>query len=631
MSNVPLEIIVTGNTDGANSALRKTQEELGRTAIAAQKTDSSLQKLGQDSGKSIFNLTEKLRGLESAVFTEKSVAKIASFNKEIEVTKGEINKLSNAGKTGFNNFGEAVGKSNNALSKSFGALRQIAYIVPGIGLAGIFNLAFEAIIKVISATQTLTRDQQILSDVFKSAAKSAGEQVATLTLYQQKIGNLNLSQSERIKFAKEYNEVADKANKIDLTQINNLDLINSRINAQIKLIEARALATAAEAKLGEQAAKVIEAQLDVSQFEKFKDARKLTSEELKKANQIDIAEQSNNNKLNQSLNSDNLSQRSRYFKAVSTQNQQALDGAIKFNAAKLKLDKEQAELERQARLLNPLLNDTLASKEVKPIKVKEVKIKPQKVTIDIGDATTGLEDAGADLADRLVRGVESEIEQRGSRSSITERAGADFADAYISGAVAEFDSSGKDALKDSVDGFNKLLVQSIADIQIDALVGLGEAIGDALSGGQNVIPNLFGAIFNSVGTQIQNLGKYLIKAAIEVKAAKEAFAKIIGNFPLAIVAGVGLIALGAILKKQAQNQFPGFATGVRNFRGGTAIVGERGPELVNLPQGSDVIPNRALQGTSAGGGNVFIAESVIRGTDLVTIFNRATAQNRRNG
>ena len=44
-----------------------------------------------------------------------------------------------------------------------------------------------------------------------------------------------------------------------------------------------------------------------------------------------------------------------------------------------------------------------------------------------------------------------------------------------------------------------------------------------------------------------------------------------------------------------------------------------------------MIPNRALQGTSAGGGNVFIAESVIRGTDLVTIFNRATAQNRRNG
>lgn len=35
---------------------------------------------------------------------------------------------------------------------------------------------------------------------------------------------------------------------------------------------------------------------------------------------------------------------------------------------------------------------------------------------------------------------------------------------------------------------------------------------------------------------------------------------------------------------------PGFASGVQNFGGGLAMVGERGPELVNLPRGSDVVP-----------------------------------------
>lgn len=35
---------------------------------------------------------------------------------------------------------------------------------------------------------------------------------------------------------------------------------------------------------------------------------------------------------------------------------------------------------------------------------------------------------------------------------------------------------------------------------------------------------------------------------------------------------------------------PGFAGGVENFGGGLAMVGERGPEVVNLPRGSDVIP-----------------------------------------
>jgi hypothetical protein len=45
---------------------------------------------------------------------------------------------------------------------------------------------------------------------------------------------------------------------------------------------------------------------------------------------------------------------------------------------------------------------------------------------------------------------------------------------------------------------------------------------------------------------------------------------------------------------------PGFATGVRNFSGGLAVVGENGPELVNLPRGSDVIPNNELPSSFSG-------------------------------
>ena len=41
---------------------------------------------------------------------------------------------------------------------------------------------------------------------------------------------------------------------------------------------------------------------------------------------------------------------------------------------------------------------------------------------------------------------------------------------------------------------------------------------------------------------------------------------------------------------------PGFASGVQNFSGGMAVVGENGPELVNLPAGSSVIPNSGTNG-----------------------------------
>lgn len=48
---------------------------------------------------------------------------------------------------------------------------------------------------------------------------------------------------------------------------------------------------------------------------------------------------------------------------------------------------------------------------------------------------------------------------------------------------------------------------------------------------------------------------------------------------------------------------PGFASGVTNFRGGLAVVGERGPELVNLPRGSDVISNKDISSIAGTAGS----------------------------
>ena len=45
-------------------------------------------------------------------------------------------------------------------------------------------------------------------------------------------------------------------------------------------------------------------------------------------------------------------------------------------------------------------------------------------------------------------------------------------------------------------------------------------------------------------------------------------------------------------------RIPGFAGGVQNFRGGAAVVGERGPELVTLPRGASVTPNGQAGGST---------------------------------
>lgn len=62
--------------------------------------------------------------------------------------------------------------------------------------------------------------------------------------------------------------------------------------------------------------------------------------------------------------------------------------------------------------------------------------------------------------------------------------------------------------------------------------------------------------------------------------------------------GIGLFGKGVQANVKAFNKVPGFANGTNFAPGGLALVGERGPELVNLPRGSRVYPN----GTGPGGG-----------------------------
>lgn len=55
---------------------------------------------------------------------------------------------------------------------------------------------------------------------------------------------------------------------------------------------------------------------------------------------------------------------------------------------------------------------------------------------------------------------------------------------------------------------------------------------------------------------------------------------------------------------------PRFASGTDYAPGGMALVGERGPEIVNLPRGSQVVPNDIVRGGVGGGGTITYAPSI---------------------
>ena len=78
-------------------------------------------------------------------------------------------------------------------------------------------------------------------------------------------------------------------------------------------------------------------------------------------------------------------------------------------------------------------------------------------------------------------------------------------------------------------------------------------------------------------------------------------------------AAKGLGSFGSGLLKSAF----GFAGGTSFAPGGLSLVGERGPELVNLPRGSQVFSNS--QSRNLLGGEVVFR---IEGTQLVGILNK---------
>jgi hypothetical protein len=157
---------------------------------------------------------------------------------------------------------------------------------------------------------------------------------------------------------------------------------------------------------------------------------------------------------------------------------------------------------------------------------------------------------------------------------------------------------------------------------LDLAVVVSEAVGSAIASGGNILQAALGGVLNIMGEFLVRLGKAAIvssKLFLAIKASSS-------NPITGIVAGALAIVAGTILQNI---KIPAFANGVTNFGGGMALVGERGPEVVRLPRGSDVIPNNQLTGIT-GGSSIYIPSVTLRGSDLVVVFNRANQTNSRN-
>lgn len=142
----------------------------------------------------------------------------------------------------------------------------------------------------------------------------------------------------------------------------------------------------------------------------------------------------------------------------------------------------------------------------------------------------------------------------------------------------------------------------------------------------NAISSAFQSAFDAIKRIAQKTRDAI--AAINWGEVFVGIARGIGNTVIGLIEGgikgaasgiPGLEGLAGRLR------IPRFAGGVENFAGGLAVVGERGPELVNLPRGADVIPNNQLE-TRRSGVNITNNITMSRITDIDALNRRMSFQ-----
>ena len=185
------------------------------------------------------------------------------------------------------------------------------------------------------------------------------------------------------------------------------------------------------------------------------------------------------------------------------------------------------------------------------------------------------------------------------------------------------------------------LVVAVAGPLILVLGGMIKAITGIITGikGIAIAVKVLNALFltNPMGIVLLAIVGLVVLIINKWEEFKSIIGGIVAPFKLAfnMIAGLWNSTLGKLQftipdwipaiggNKWGLPKIPLLAEGTRNFSGGMAVVGERGPELVNLPQGSNVFSNQ--ESRAMAGNNIYgdiIVNDRQAGNDLLRMLSR---------
>lgn len=138
-----------------DSDFKKKMADVRKQAAESGSVLQNMVKKGLEGGRNpkiglLENLKTNLKEYKQMQFGAMDPNLLRGYNKEIQDIEGEMKRMTNAGKKGFDEMGNAVKKSTNLMGKAWSSLRMIANILPGLGIAGILSLAIGPLVKLIS-------------------------------------------------------------------------------------------------------------------------------------------------------------------------------------------------------------------------------------------------------------------------------------------------------------------------------------------------------------------------------------------------------------------------------------------------------------------------------------------------
>jgi len=169
-----------------------------------------------------------------------------------------------------------------------------------------------------------------------------------------------------------------------------------------------------------------------------------------------------------------------------------------------------------------------------------------------------------------------------------------------------------------------------------------KAFGNMAAAGDMTGKKLVAGLLKTLAGLMERLGKMAIAIGIGIEGIKKALQTL--NPAAAIAAGVALLALsGAVTaaasnladsggggneKQEERRKVPGMASGGITSSPGTYLVGEKGPELVNMPTGARVTPNNKTDNILKSKGNEKLTAEV-SGDKIRWVLDRTAKKNER--